>query len=200
MSSEGTRDGGSGRRSAAERSSNAGATPRRVDRTRFVPLYFQIAEILKDRIEAQTWRPGDRFPSERELIEEFGVSRTVVRPALALLESDGQLVRIKGRGTFVAPPKTPLAVQGLVRLLSRPLQDGVTLRILAMTERRPEPYVRDVLGIRRGRVRNITALAARDGVPMFLGDSFSVVDALPWLGRSLAGLPTFDTADGPVGE
>jgi GntR family transcriptional regulator len=176
------------------------AGERRVDRARFVPLYFQIAEILKDRIEAATWSPGERFPSERELIEEFGVSRTVVRPALALLESDGQLVRIKGRGTFVAPPKTPLGVHGLVRLLSRPLEDRATLRILAVAERRPEPYVRDILGIRRGRVRNVTALAARDGVPVFLCDSFSSIAEVPWLSTSLAALPTLHSTDPPLGE
>src|SRR5690242_17747469 len=149
-----------------------------IDRSRFVPLYFQIAEILKDRIDAGTWSPGDRFPSERELIEEFGVSRTAIRPALDLLESDGQLVRIKGRGTFVAPPKTPLGVAGLAHLLSHPLPEGTAVRILAVARRRPEPYVRDTLAIGRGRVRNVTALVLRDDDPMFLCDSFSSVGDL----------------------
>src|SRR3954471_1742815 len=120
----------------------AGATAA-VDRSRFVPLYFQIAEILKDRIDAGTWSAGDRFPSERELIEEFGVSRTAIRPALDLLESDGQLVRVKGRGTFVAAPKPPLGVAALAHLLSHPLPDGTAVRILAAARRRPEPYVRE---------------------------------------------------------
>jgi GntR family transcriptional regulator len=170
-----------------------------IDRSRFVPLYFQIAEILKDRIEAATWQAGDRFPSERELIEEFGVSRTAIRPALQLLESDGELVRIKGKGTFVAPPKTALAVQGLARLLSRPLPGDTTVRILAVTERRPEPNVREVLGLGRRRMRNVTALATRGGVPMFLCDSFSSVDELPWLGELATGA-AISAADTPRGR
>ena len=58
-------------------------------RQSFVTLYFQLAEVLKERLEAGEWRPGERFMSDRELCSEFGVSRTVVRPALEMLEGDG---------------------------------------------------------------------------------------------------------------
>ena len=55
---------------------------------------------------------------ERNPGRSSGVSRTVIRPALALLESDGQLVRAKGRGNFVAAPKHGVQVRGLGWLLS----------------------------------------------------------------------------------
>ncbi|HEY8582623.1 MAG TPA: GntR family transcriptional regulator, partial [Capillimicrobium sp.] len=68
------------------------------------PLYAQLKRTLTDLIAAGTLSPGDRLPSESELCERYGVSRTTVRQALAELESDGALRREQGRGTFVAEP------------------------------------------------------------------------------------------------
>src|SRR3712207_2077198 len=76
-----------------------------LDRTSFVPLYYQLQEVLKEQIESGVWRPGEAIPSEPELARRFGVSRVVVRQALAILSDDRQIVRVQGRGTFVAEPK-----------------------------------------------------------------------------------------------
>src|SRR5918994_6822716 len=76
-----------------------------LDRSSFVPLYYQLQELLKEQIESGGWKPGDRLPSEPELARRYAVSRVVVRQALAILQDDGQIVRIQGRGTFVAEPK-----------------------------------------------------------------------------------------------
>ena len=58
-------------------------------------------EILERYIEAGA---GTRLPSERKLAEEFGVSRTEIRKALARLEQNGHLSREVGRGTFIRTP------------------------------------------------------------------------------------------------
>jgi GntR family transcriptional regulator len=76
-----------------------------LDRHSPVPLYYQLQEVLKEDIDAGNWQPGEILPSEAELESALGVSRTVVRKALDVLEADGQVVRQKGRGTVVAPPK-----------------------------------------------------------------------------------------------
>src|SRR5215470_7495895 len=78
---------------------------RRLNLSSHIPLYFQLTEILKERIESGEWEPGNRFASEGEIGTEFNVSRAVVRPAIAILVTDGQLVKLKGRGVFVAPKK-----------------------------------------------------------------------------------------------
>jgi len=78
---------------------------RRIDRASPVPLYYQLQEILKREIEDGRWRPGSLLPSEADLVAGFGISRTVIRKALDVLESDGQVQRRKGKGTVVAPPK-----------------------------------------------------------------------------------------------
>lgn len=80
-----------------------------------IPLYHQIKTRLLELIENGQLKPGDRVPSERELTERFGVSRMTARQALVELETQGYLVRIQGKGTFVATPKFE---QPLVRLTS----------------------------------------------------------------------------------
>jgi GntR family transcriptional regulator len=70
-----------------------------------IPYYVQVKDILKDRIIRGDWPVGGQIPSEPELCELFGVSRTVVRQALQALMLEGLIVRRKGRGSFVAEPK-----------------------------------------------------------------------------------------------
>lgn len=78
---------------------------RAIDRATPIPFYYQLQEILKEEIERETWRPGDLLPSEAELERRFGVSRTVIRQALDVLQADGQISRVKGKRSIVTEPK-----------------------------------------------------------------------------------------------
>lgn len=73
-----------------------------IDRRSPVPFYFQLKRIFLAEIEAGRWSIGDRLPSEPAICEQFSVSRTTVRQALAELESEGFVRRERGRGTFVS--------------------------------------------------------------------------------------------------
>lgn len=66
------------------------------------PLYGLIAQRLRAQIDDGTYGPGDKLHSESQLCADFRVSRPVVRQALAMLEDQGYLYRVHGRGTFVA--------------------------------------------------------------------------------------------------
>lgn len=66
-----------------------------------IPLYFQIAENIREQIESGQIKHGEQIPPEKELEELFGVSRTTVRQALADLTRDGLLERRRGQGTYV---------------------------------------------------------------------------------------------------
>lgn len=70
-----------------------------------LPLYHQLRELLREKIESGEWQPGYRLPTESELTVEFGVSRGTVRQAMQLLENQGLVERSQGRGTFVGRPK-----------------------------------------------------------------------------------------------
>lgn len=84
-----------------------------IDKKSPVPIYFQIEEEIKRRIEEGELRQGDPIPSEREYTEKYDVSRMTVRQAITNLVNDGYLYRQKGRGTFVANEKIEQTLQGL---------------------------------------------------------------------------------------
>ena len=66
------------------------------------PYYVQVADALREEIRAGTYRPGDRLPSERELVERFRVSVNTVRAALVQLRTEGLVESRRGVGAFVA--------------------------------------------------------------------------------------------------
>lgn len=76
-----------------------------LDKSSPVPLYYQLAEMLRERIESGSLKPGDQLPSERELGEQHGISRMTVRQAITYLAQKGTLIIRPGVGTFVAEPK-----------------------------------------------------------------------------------------------
>ena len=65
-------------------------------------LATQVWEALSERIRSGALEPGAQLPTEAELCAEFGVSRTVVREAVARLRSGGMVVPQQGRGVFVS--------------------------------------------------------------------------------------------------
>lgn len=71
-----------------------------------VPAYAVIAERIRARILSGALQPGERLPSEAELMEEFGFSRSTIREATRILASENLVVTTRGTtgGTFVAVP------------------------------------------------------------------------------------------------
>jgi len=69
-------------------------------------LVNEIVAGLGDEIRAGRIRPGDKLPTEAELMQRFDVSRTVVREALSRLQASGLVETRHGIGTFVSPPDT----------------------------------------------------------------------------------------------
>lgn len=72
-----------------------------IDRESAVPISRQLRELLLEQIDRGAIEPGERLPTEAELCDRLGISRTTVRKALAALTADGLLVRHPGRGTFL---------------------------------------------------------------------------------------------------
>lgn len=72
-----------------------------LDREGTIPLYQQIKQIIAEKIANGEYKPNEKLPSERELCEQFNVSRITVRQALDEAIKEGLLYRIQGRGTFV---------------------------------------------------------------------------------------------------
>lgn len=75
-----------------------------VDRKNSRKLYMQLFDILKDAFEKGEILPGNQLPTEDQLCSRQGVSKAVVRAALAELAQRGYVRRIPGKGTFVDKP------------------------------------------------------------------------------------------------
>ncbi len=80
---------------------NEGAAPHRMDRTGAVPLWLQVKQYLTAMIRDKGLADHDRLPSEATLCKQFGVSRTVVREALAQMVNEELIYRHQGKGAFV---------------------------------------------------------------------------------------------------
>jgi GntR family transcriptional regulator len=78
-----------------------------------LPRYYQLKELIRDRIRGGEWVPGTLIPSERILSEQYGISRMTVRQSVTELVNEGLLYREQGKGTYVGRPKI---AQQLLRL------------------------------------------------------------------------------------
>lgn len=67
-----------------------------------MPLYLQVAALMRQRIQNQQWRIGEQIPTLNELEKEYQVSRITLRASLDQLEQQGVIRRTRGLGTFVA--------------------------------------------------------------------------------------------------
>src|SRR5690625_2531519 len=74
-------------------------------RNKSTPLYEQLKDMIEHKINTNEYKPNEQIPSERELGEQYNVSRITVRQAIALAEKEGLVSRVQGVGTFVARPK-----------------------------------------------------------------------------------------------
>ncbi|MFG3603610.1 GntR family transcriptional regulator [Micromonospora chersina] len=92
-------------------------------------VFRQLADLLRDRITSGDLAPGASLPSELRLAQEYGLSRTSVRQAVALLRSEGLVIVEPPRGTFVRavePTETVSLLKG----------DTATARMPTPVERR----------------------------------------------------------------
>jgi GntR family transcriptional regulator, transcriptional repressor for pyruvate dehydrogenase complex len=83
----------------------AGATPRGTTRRRSRSLAHELVEGIGAQIQTQSLKPGDKLPTEAEIMQSYGVSRTVVREALSRLQAAGLVETRHGIGTFVLEPR-----------------------------------------------------------------------------------------------
>lgn len=112
-----------------------------------IALYYQLKEELRRKILSGEWKEGSKLPSEKDICEIFGVSRTTVRKAVDELEAEGYLVKKQGRGTFV---KQKSIAQKLHKFYSfseelKSLGIKETAKMVIFKEILPEAYIKKAL-------------------------------------------------------
>jgi GntR family transcriptional regulator len=146
-----------------------------------IPLYFQIEQDLASLIASGTLAPGSQLPSEEELVQRYGVSRTTVRKAVQELDRLGLIEIRRGRGTFVRTEKiaqefTELTgfVEDMVAMGLQPsakvLGTGPTRANEMVARQLRVPIGTAVMQIRRVRMADDVAMSLDETyLPMELG-------------------------------
>src|SRR5437763_3698782 len=155
-----------------------------------LPKYYQVKRQLLELTAALD--AGSPVPPERELARAYGTSRTTVRQALAELVIEGRLLRMQGKGTFVAMPK----VAQMLELSS--YTEGMRAQglhpqtnILDTSYIGADDELATLLGVRPGsRVLRIHRLRLADGEPMSVDASHLSARRFPGLRRSLERHPS----------
>ena len=135
---------------------------------------------LVDEIGRGTWGIGDRIPSEDELAARFGVSKITIRQALSNLAADGYLVKVQGKGTFVAGNRPIVGLTMKTRFTDGLFGRGVqeTREVVERGVVEPPAEVQRLLGI-EGPIYRIATRRLAEGVPVSADESFIPPGLLP---------------------
>jgi GntR family transcriptional regulator len=143
----------------------------------YVPQHRRIEQVLRERITAM--QPGDRLPSDAELVAEFGVSRMTARNAMQRLAEEGLVTRQPGRGSFVGSPGAHRRTDRLMTFSSEMARRGrvPSSRLLTRGIRPSSHPEAAALGLTRSEpVVEVRRLRLADGQPMALETAILIVD------------------------
>lgn len=106
-----------------------------------MPLYLQLKENIKTKIDNGEFKKGAKIPSEREMVKIYGINRMTIRKTLKLLIDEGYLISVQGRGTFVtlSNNKIELGMSCSTRLSSdiriggmNPRKDVISMKLMEL--------------------------------------------------------------------
>ena len=166
-----------------------------IDRLTPVPLYFQIARILRDEIESGIYPPGECIPTEHALQSRFGVSRSTIRQAVGDLVYEGLLERRRSKGTIVSSTQWETTLSDLASFTNEMLDGGfnLTTKILKLTQGPAPANVADALELEPSAlVATMERLRFVDGKPMAFEKWYGHAKHMPGLDKSMFGESGFE--------
>jgi len=149
-----------------------------------VPLYLQLASVMRQRIDEGEWPGGHRLPSLDELALQFKVARVTARQAVTELERDGLIWRAQGKGTFVKQQpgerrwlNLRLDWRELVQMI-----EGTQMRLLEQRQVSVPPRLSPEDGIPATQYWMMRRVHSKNGVPYAVIDIYlaqAVFDIAP---------------------
>lgn len=148
-----------------------------IDKNSSIPYYEQLADLLRNEIDAHLPGSGGIYPlpSENELAERHGINRATVRHALDVLEREGRIYREKGKGAFAATRRVEHELSRLVSTTEIMRQRGWTLvtRVVGLIRIPALPHI--ALPLELGpedSVYELKRLRVVDNVPLSLQTAY----------------------------
>jgi GntR family transcriptional regulator len=166
-----------------------------------VPLYLQVASALSRRIETGEWKPGEKMSTLAELEAEYQVARVTVRQAVEVLQEEGLVRCLQGKGTFVADDVTDkrwLKLETEWSALVSTIEDNVP-RFIKSKRDIPEPRIEDGEGRPADAYEHLLSVQTRGGVAYAVASvhlARNVFDLAPEEFRTRPALPTLAKLDG----
>lgn len=148
------------------------------------PLYMTVSADIRKKIRNGTLPYGQKLPSERELAVMYGVDRKTLRKAVSSLIDEGLLVRLQGKGTYIAQHAITYRIETLDNLAQTMADSGITPSTrLLFKERRAAgtKYARLLKIDKDDEVLRVVRLRLGDGEPLALQDTFVPLKLIPQL-------------------
>ena len=139
------------------------------------PLYAKVKDHIVANIRSGAWEPGQRVPSENELVESFGISRMTANRALRELTAEGYLNRVPGVGTFVKEAPALSSLMELRNIAEEIAQRGhrYSSRLVAKSVIESNPALNEEFEDRAlKRLFHIVIVHEENGVPVQLEDRY----------------------------
>ncbi|ABA89478.1 helix-turn-helix transcriptional regulator, UTRA domain-containing, GntR family [Syntrophotalea carbinolica DSM 2380] len=160
-----------------------------------IPLYHQLAERLGEQIRNGELAPGQRIPSEPQLVAQYGIGRPTVRQALDSLVRQGLLCRRRGSGTYVSEPAREIDLFSLDGTAAAFHKKGLAAQTRIREAIRLQPIEDTPDNPFSGRTAYyFSRLTCLDNAPVLLEDlylhpqMFAGIEDLDLAGRSLSGI------------
>ncbi len=147
-----------------------------------VPKYLAIKRDILEKINQEIYKPDETIPSERELIEQYGVSRITVRKAVDELVSECHLYKVQGKGTYVKGNSRITNLSVIMSCSSEIRQQGFTPKkeILSIDTIKCSKKLAHELEINEGaNILQIKSIYYADGEPVIYCESRLVKEYFP---------------------
>ncbi|HWT41211.1 MAG TPA: histidine utilization repressor [Sphingopyxis sp.] len=156
------------------------------DDGRAAPRYAAIKQSIADAARGGQLKPGDRVPSESELVDQFGVSRMTANRALRELQASGIIVRRAGVGSFIAEPR-PIGQMIEIRNIADEIRGRgheYRARVVRNSEERATAETAPLLGVPVGtRLFHSLIIHHEAEFPIQLEERFVLASVAPDYGR-----------------
>jgi GntR family transcriptional regulator len=155
-----------------------------LDHRSAIPLHVQFEQRMIERIQAGEWKPGDKIPSERDLMALSNISRATVRQAISALAHQNFLEKVHGAGTFVKHPKFEQPLNVTYSFSEQLRQNGFNLQdqLLERTLIPATPEMATQLQIAEGEdVIYIHRLRLLDATPVMVSKAYIPYELCPGL-------------------
>ena len=163
-----------------------------MDQEKALPLYFKVAETIKFRILNNTYSPGERIPSAKELAEEFGVSNITIRKAVEHLSNEGFVNPKQGYGTLVAELNqevVEIRITGNFREWLDSASEktvGFCAEVLELVETEPHEKIRSIMGLSQDeKVARLKRIRRYNGKIVSYFENYFPAEYLPSIDTSV---------------